>query len=95
MITSTSDGRIRISRQVLNEAGFEPGSRISVVRNSTNSITILPSNRVPSTTQQVSYRVEQDGRARISNSAIRRIGVRSRRKSPACTVSNNMITVKL
>lgn len=95
MITSTSDGRIRISRQTLREAGFQPGNRISVVRTSQNSISIVPSNTVSSNTDRVDYRVESDGRARISNNAIRRMGVRSRRKSPACSVSKKMITVSL
>jgi hypothetical protein len=95
MITSTADGRLRISRQTLREAGFTPGNRISIVRNSQNSISIVPSNSVRSVTDRVDYRVEQDGRARISNSAIRRIGVRSRRKSPSCSVSKKMITVSL
>lgn len=95
MITSTSDGRIRISRQTLREAGFQPGNRISVVRNSQNSISIVPSKRVPADTQRADYKVERDGRARISNNVIRTLGVRSRRKSPACSVSNKMITVTL
>lgn len=95
MITSTSDGRIRISRQTLREAGFQPGNRISVVRNSQNSISIVPSKQVPANTERADYHVERDGRARISNSAIRRMGVRSRRKTPACSVSNKIITVSL
>ena len=95
MITSTSDGRIRISRQTLQEAGFQPGNLISVVRNSQNSISIVPSRSVPANTDRADYKVERAGRARIANSVIRRMGVRSRRKTPACNVSDKMITVKL
>jgi hypothetical protein len=95
MITTTSDGRIRIPRQVLREAGFLPGNRISVIRNSQNSISVVPSKSVPQNAQHTDYRVECDGRARISNSVIRAMGVRGRRKSPSCQVSRKNITISL
>lgn len=95
MIKSTSDGRIRISRQALREAGFLPGNRISVIRNSQNSISVVPSKNVPQNAEHTDYRVECDGRARIANSVIRSMGVRARRKSPACQVSKKNITISL
>lgn len=95
MINSTTDGRIRISRQALREAGFLPGNRISVIRNSQNSISIVPSKNVPANSQHANYRVEKDGRARISNSAISSVGVRPRRKSPSCQVTRKNITISL
>jgi hypothetical protein len=95
MITTTSDGRIRISRQALREAGFQPGNRISVIRNTGNSISVVPSKNVPQNAEHTDYRVECDGRARIANSAIRSMGVRGRRKSPSCEVSRKRITISL
>lgn len=95
MIRPTSDGRIRLSRQVLNRAGFESGNRISIIRNSQNSFSIVPTKSVPKNTKSVNYHVESDGRVRISNSAIRNMGVRPRRKTPGVRIDENRITVSL
>lgn len=95
MIRPTSDNRIRLSRQILNDAGFKPGNRISVVRDSNNSFVIVPTKTVQRNTNSVQYHVEQDGRARISNSVIESMGVRSRRKKPQVSVSEKKIRVQL
>lgn len=86
MISPTSDNRIRLSRRILNEAGFAPGDTISIIRDSQNAFLIMSPKHVPRNTNSILYRVEQDGRARISNSVLRTMGVRARRKNPAVSV---------
>jgi hypothetical protein len=97
MITSTRDNRIRISRRTLTEAGFQSGDQISVIRNTSNSFSIVPMNSTAarSAENRADYRVECDGRTRISNTTLRNLGIRARRKSPACSVDSNRITISL
>lgn len=96
MIRPTRDGRIRISRVALNKAGFSPGDTFSVIQNmDTNSVSIVSPRSVPKARKHIDYRVESDGRARISNTMLKSLGIRMRRKNPQCTVERRNITIIL
>lgn len=95
MITVDSAGRIRFSQKASIGAGFRPGQKIAVVAEGTNSFRIQSAANIPNAVDSARYSVEQDGRIRVAKSAVRRLGVRSRRRNMAVNVNKGNIVVTI
>jgi len=95
MITVDAAGRIRLSREASRGAGFRPGQKIAVVAEGQNSFRIQSAAKTSKSTDSARYSVEQDGRIRVSKTAVRELGVRSRRKNMSADVKKGSIVVTM
>ena len=95
MITVDASGRIRLSREASRGAGFRPGQKIAVVAEGQNSFRIQSAAKTSKATDSARYSVEQDGRIRVSKTAVRGLGVRSRRKNMSADVKKGSIVVTM
>jgi hypothetical protein len=95
MITVDAAGRIRLSREASRGAGFRPGQKIAVVAEGQNSFRIQSAAKTSKATDSARYSVEQDGRIRVSKTAVRELGVRSRRKNMSADVKKGSIVVTM
>ena len=95
MITVDAAGRIRLSREASRGAGFRPGQKIAVVAEGQNSFRIQSAAKTSKATDSARYSVEQDGRIRVSKTAVRTLGVRSRRKNMSADVKKGSIVVTM
>jgi hypothetical protein len=95
MITVDAAGRIRLSREASRGAGFRPGQKIAVVAEGQNSFRIQSAAKTSKATDSARYSVEQDGRIRVSKTAVRGLGVRSRRKNMSADVKKGSIVVTM
>jgi hypothetical protein len=95
MITVDAAGRIRLSREDSRSAGFRPGQKIAVVAEGQNSFRIQSAAKTSKATDSARYSVEQDGRIRVSKTAVRELGVRSRRKNMSADIKKGSIVVTM
>jgi hypothetical protein len=95
MITVDAAGRIRLSREASRGAGFRPGQKIAVVAEGQNSFRIQSAAKTSKATDSARYSVEQDGRIRVSKTAVRSLGVKSRRKNMSADVKKGSIVVTM
>ncbi len=95
MITVDAAGRIRLSREASRGAGFRPGQKIAVVAEGQNSFRIQSAAKTSKATDSARYSVEQDGRIRVSKTAVRELGVKSRRKNMSADVQKGRIVVTM
>jgi len=95
MITVDAAGRIRLSREASRSAGFKPGQKLAVVVESANSFRIQSATKVAKSVDSARYSVEQDGRIRVSKTAVRNLGVKSRRKNMTADVQKGSIVVTM
>jgi len=95
MITVDAAGRIRLSREASRGAGFRPGQKIAVVAEGQNSFRIQSAAKTSKATDSARYSVEQDGRIRVSKTAVRSLGVKSRRKNMSADVKKGTIVVTM
>lgn len=95
MITVDAAGRIRLSREASRGAGFRPGQKIAVVAEGQNSFRIQSAAKTSKSTDSARYSVEQDGRIRVAKTAVRELGVRSRRKNMSADVKKGSIVVTM
>jgi hypothetical protein len=95
MITVDAAGRIRLSREASRGAGFRPGQKIAVVAEGQNSFRIQSAAKTSKATDSARYSVEQDGRIRVSKTAVRELGVRSRRKNMSADIKKGSIVVTM
>jgi hypothetical protein len=95
MITVDASGRIRLSREASRGAGFRPGQKIAVVAEGQNSFRIQSAAKTSKSTDSARYSVEQDGRIRVSKTAVRTLGVKSRRKNMSADVQKGSIVVTM
>ena len=95
MITVDAAGRIRLSREASRGAGFRPGQKIAVVAEGQNSFRIQSAAKTSKATDSARYSVEQDGRIRVSKTAVRELGVRSSRKNMSADVKKGSIVVTM
>jgi len=100
MVTVDSSRRFRFSNKISREAGFRPGQKLAVVATSGNSFQIVSSSKVSRNSEAIRYSVEKDGRIRVAESVLNRIGVRrnSRRRNSSTfpvNVSRGSITVNI
>jgi len=95
MITVDAAGRIRLSREASRGAGFRPGQKIAVVAEGQNSFRIQSAAKTSKSTDSARYSVEQDGRIRVSKTAVRTLGVKSRRKNMSADVKKGSIVVTM
>ena len=95
MITVDAAGRIRLSREASRGAGFRPGQKLAVIVESPNSFRIQSAAKTSKSTDSARYSVEQDGRIRVSKTAVRNLGVKSRRKNMTADVQKGSIVVTM
>jgi hypothetical protein len=95
MITVDAAGRIRLSREASRGAGFRPGQKIAVVAEGQNSFRIQSAAKTAKSTDSARYSVEQDGRIRVAKTAVRELGVKSRRKNMSADVKKGSIVVTM
>ena len=95
MITVDAAGRIRFSREASRGAGFKPGQKLVVVAEAQNSFRIHAATTDAKGMDSASYSVEQDGRIRVSKTAVRNLGVKSRRKNMTADVQKGSIVVTM
>jgi hypothetical protein len=95
MITVDAAGRIRLSREASRSAGFRPGQKLAVVSEGQNAFRITSAAKVSSSSDSARYSVEQDGRIRVSKTAVRNLGVKSRRKNMTADVQKGSIVVTM
>lgn len=95
MITVDAAGRIRLSREASRGAGFRPGQKLAVVVESSNSFRIQSAAKTNKSVDSARYSVEQDGRIRVSKTAIRNLGVKGRRKNMSADVQKGSIVVTM
>lgn len=95
MITVDAAGRIRFSREASRGAGFKPGQKLAVIVESPNSFRIQSASKTSKSTDSARYSVEQDGRIRVSKTAVRNLGVKSRRKNMTADVQKGSIVVTM
>jgi hypothetical protein len=95
MITVDAAGRIRLSREASRGAGFRPGQKIAVVAEGQTSFRIQSAAKTSKATDSARYSVEQDGRIRVSKTAVRELGVKSRRKNMSADVQKGSIVVTM
>ena len=95
MITVDAAGRIRFSREASRGAGFRPGQKLAVVAEGANSFRIQSAAKTPKTMDSARYSVEQDGRIRVSKTAVRNLGVKGRRKNMSADVRKGSIVVTM
>lgn len=95
MITVDATGRIRLSREASRGAGFKPGQKIAVLAEGQNSFRIQSAAKTSKSVDSARYSVEQDGRIRVSKSAIANLGIKSRRKNMSADVQKGNIVVTM
>jgi hypothetical protein len=95
MITIDAAGRIRLSRTDSRAAGFRPGQKLAVIVEGSNSFRIQSAAKTNKSVDSAPYSVEQDGRIRVSKTAVRSLGVKSRRKNISADVQKGSIVVTM
>jgi hypothetical protein len=95
MITVDAAGRIRLSREASRGAGFRPGQKIAVVAEGQNSFRIQSAAKTAKSVDSARYSVELDGRIRVAKTAIRDLGVKSKRKNMSADVQKGSIVVTM
>jgi hypothetical protein len=95
MVTVDAAGRIRLSREASRGAGFRPGQKLAVVSEGQNSFRIQSAAKTAKSVDSARYSVEQDGRIRVSKTAVRNLGVKSRRKNMTADVQKGSIVVTM
>ncbi len=95
MITVDAAGRIRLSREASRGAGFRPGQKIAVVAEGQNSFRIQSAAKTAKSVDSARYSVELDGRIRVAKTAVRELGVKSRRKNMSADVKKGSIVVTM
>jgi hypothetical protein len=95
MITVDAAGRIRLSREASRGAGFRPGQKIAVVAEGQNSFRIQSAAKTAKSVDSARYSVELDGRIRVAKTAIRELGVKSKRKNMSVDVQKGSIVVTM
>ena len=100
MVTVDSSRRFRFSNKISREAGFRPGQKLAVVATSSNTFQIVSSRKVSKNSDAIRYSVEKDGRIRVSESGLNRLGVtrNSRRRNVSSfpvNVARGSITVSI
>lgn len=93
---NSKTNKIRFSSRVSRTAGFRPGQSISVVAEGPNTFRIRSTARTSKRLNRAEYSVEKDGAMRISQNALKQLGVSSRRDNNTCIlVSPGNIVVEM
>jgi len=95
LITVDAAGRIRLSREASRGAGFRPGQKIAVVAEGQNSFRIQSAAKTAKSVDSARYSVELDGRSRVAKTAVRELGVKSKRKNMSADVQKGSIVVTM